>query len=263
MNQQESHRENQNSNTKTDYKKALVSVIILIAISLIVYFFVRGIDLIFREKPTQQPSVEPTINPSQIDEIRKQREAEWQRYLVSNKIDIYPNGLTTPKSLISACEDKKKNQEECNKEIEKIVEAIGTQPLITKAYIYIKAGVSRENKPLGVLTKDDSIWFYVSDNIEKVKSEHTFAGGHLLRNKAIINKTNEDGLTELFFEISQLPITVLPYDESNEPVKTDNALELLNEGGKHFIGGFVSTLGFGKIIEMKIGYIDGSIEKIK
>lgn len=245
--------------------KTLVNILTLVAISLVVYFFVRGIDSIFKDEPTpvitEQPNIKPEPDPRKIEELKRQKEEVWREYQGSEKIDIYPNGLVTPKSLVTACEDNKKNQDSCNEEVEKITEIIRTSGSTEKAYLYVKTGVSR-NGSFGPLTQYDSLWFYITNDFEKVVTDKVVYGGHLLRSEAIINRETEDGLSEILFDLSKLPVTYLPYSDGNN-YHVDNILEVLNRPGRHFTGSFVSTLGIGQIYEIKIGYLGGLIEKIK
>ena len=52
----------------------------------------------------------------------------------------------------------------------------------------------------------------------------------------------------------------MPYNDLAKPDKTPNIINVLNQPNKHFVGSFISTLGYGKIFELKIGYSGGKIE---
>jgi len=193
-----------------------------------------------------------------IERIKEQKISEdknrndiLELYQGMRKIDIYPGGLVTPISLIQACEDKKRIRERCNEEIVAITQVLNTEAGIKDAYLYIKAGVSRSGSSLGNLTENDSIYFYVDDAKQ--------FGGHLLRSQAQWSKVNTDSV-ELLFDLKSIPFTNLPYNDLAEPNKTPNLIDVLSQPNKHFIASFVSTLGYGKIFEMKIGYSGGRME---
>ena len=197
------------------------------------------------------PKVDPIVTEEDIRKAKDEVSIDLEKYESYRKINIYPNGLVTPPDLIRVCEDKKRIPAQCNTEIAKITKVLITSGDITDAYLYIKAGVSRDNAPFGTLKNFDSIWFYVDGG--------DFSG-HLLRSKAILRKQSEDGITELLYNLREIPFVGLPYSDNSTP-KIQNILNnKLNTKGEHFIGAFVSTLGIGKIFEIKIGYDGGSIE---
>lgn len=199
----------------------------------------------------EQPKVDPSISREKIEEIKKEIPADLEKYLSYEKVDIYPNGLVTPIDLIQACEDRKRVAEKCNQEIARITKVLTTSGKITNAYLYLKIGVSRENVPLGVLTNFDSAWLYV---------DSSDFGGHLLRSRAIIRRQSEDGVTELLYNLKEVPFVGLPYSDDATPRVRNILDDKFNNLGEHFIGAFVSTKGMGKIFEMKIGYEGGSIK---
>lgn len=199
----------------------------------------------------EQPKVNPVITKEEIEEAKREIPAELQKYQSYQKVDLYPNGLITPQDLIRVCEDRKRISAQCNAEIAKITKTLITSGNIQDAYLYIKAGVSRENAPFSILTEHDSIWLYI-DNSE--------FGGHLLRSRAIIRRQSEDGITELLYSLKEIPFVGLPYRDDATPRMRNILDDRLNIAGEHFIGAFVSTLGVGKIFEMKIGYDGGFIE---
>jgi hypothetical protein len=225
--------------------------IITLAIGVIAIAIVLGAysAINFYVMRPEQPKIDPQIDPIKIGELKKTEAAAIERYKNSKKIDVYPNGLVTPSTLIEACEDRKKVPEKCNAEIAKIVRVIKSSGEIKEAYLYIKAGVSRNNAPFSPLTPFDSIWFFIDD------SEY---GGHLLRSRAIINQQTDDGIAELLFDLREVPFIRLPYKDDASPEKVKNILDnRFKIEGNHFVGGFVSSLGIGKVFEMKIGYEGG------
>jgi len=245
----------------------VISIFAFLVVLSVLYFTERESS---RQEESLGIIIQPEFEQKEIEElfrkeeiIENEREKIFKNYEKLDKIDIYSDGLITPVSLIQACKKDDKNQKDCNKEIAKITKILVNKPKIKEAYLYIRAGASRGNDPLGSLTGYDSIYFYL-DNA-------TYYGGHLLRSKAIWSRVNMDS-TELLFDLSKLPFTILPYDDSVEPVRTPNLIELLNEtdvnieievpqgSNKHFIGSFISTLGYGRIFELKIGYRGGGME---
>lgn len=199
----------------------------------------------------EQPEVDPTISKGEIEEIKKKIPTDFEKYLSYKKVNIYPNGLVTPIDLIQSCEDRKRVAEKCNQEIARITKVFAVSSEIKNAYLYLKIGVSRENAPFGILTNFDSVWFYV---------DSSDFGGHLLRSRAVIRKQSEDGITELLYNLREVPFVGLPYNDDAIPRMRNVLDDKLSEPGEHFVGAFVSTKGMGKIFEMKIGYDGGLIE---
>ena len=199
----------------------------------------------------EQPEVDPSVSREEIEEIKKEVPTDFEKFLSYKMLDIYPNGLITPIDLIQACEDRKRVAEKCNQEIARITKVLTTSGKIKNAYLYLKVGVSRENAPLGILTNFDSVWLYV---------DSSDFGGHLLRSRAIIKKQSEDGVTELLYNLREVPFVGLPYSDDATPRMKNILDDKFNDPGEHFIGAFVSTKGIGKIFEMKISYDGGSIE---
>jgi len=201
----------------------------------------------------ETPKVDPVVKEEDIKEAKREIPIDLEKYESYRKVDIYPNGLVTPQDLIRACEDRKRIPAQCNVEIARITKVFTTSGNIKEAYLYIKAGTSRDGAPFGTLTEFDSIWMYV---------DSSDFGGHLLRSRAIVRRQSDDGATELLYNLKETPFVGLPYRDDAEPRMRDILDKRLNIPGEHFIGAFVSSLGVGKIYEMKIGYEGGEI-KIK
>ena len=199
----------------------------------------------------EQPKIDPVVNKEDIKKAKEEIPVDLEKYESYRKVDLYPNGLVTPQDLVSACEDKKRIAERCNAEIANITKILVTSGEIKDAYLYIKAGVSRDNAPFGMLTNFDSVWFYIDGGD---------FGGHLLRSQAIIRRQGEDGTTELLYNLKEIPFIGLPYSDSASPRIKNILDDVLNINGEHFVGSFVSTLGIGEIFELKIGYSGGFIE---
>ncbi len=227
---------------------AIVSVIIAVLI----------ITSFLKREPVEELIIQPDFSKEDIEKIKgKEITIEEEKDKIFNlyknlfQVDIYKGGLVTPVSLIQACEDKKRIPEKCNAEIAKITNILSTKTGIMDGYLYVKAGVSRGGSSLGNLTESDSIYFYLDDAKQY--------GGHLVRSRAEWSHVNVDSV-EMLFNLKSVPFTHVPYDDLAEPDKAPNLIDVLNQSDKHFIAGFVSTLGYGKILELKIGYRGGEIE---
>lgn len=227
-------------------------VITLIVGALSILFVLGGYSAIkFYVTRPEQPKIDPIVSREEIEEAKKETLTDFEKYLGYKKVDLYPNGLVTPIDLVQVCEDRKRVAEKCNQEVAKITKVLTTSGNIRDAYLYIKAGVSRNSAPFSILTEFDSIWFYV---------DSSDFGGHLLRSRAIVRRQSEDGVTELLYSLREIPFVGLPYRD-DAPPRIKNILDdRLNIDGEYFIGSFVSTLGIGKIFEIKIGYDGGAIE---
>ncbi len=188
-----------------------------------------------------------------FEEEQKKNDAFYESIISSYEfVNIYPTGQITPTSLISVCMDQNKNQELCDKEISRLAKTITTAGKIEDAYIYIKVGVNRGSSTFHGLTYYDSIYFLIDDGSR--------FGGHLLRAEATWKRENEDS-TELMFNLKKIPFTTIPYptNQAVTPIKEPNLLDQINIPGDHFVVSFVSTLGMGKIYELKVGYKGGQI----
>jgi len=197
---------------------------------------------------------EPEISAESIKNAVTRENTILSKIQSMNSVSIY-EGLTTPQSLIDACVMGKKIAESCNKEVAKISKFMSIDGVVIEAYLYIKAAISRESSPISALTKYDSIWFLLD------KEKHS---GQLLRSKAIHNGISEEGFTEIIFDLSNVSFTHLPYNDNAQPDsdKESDLLKTLNSSNKHIISSFIATLGYGKIVEMKIYYKGGLIKVI-
>lgn len=239
-------------------RQTIVSTLVVSFIgflSLSAFYFFFGKEILKPSKPS-----EAVVNPKvEIEVIKGEKERnrvipkELSEFNSFEKVSIYPEGLITPLGLITACEDKKKDSYKCNKELAKITRVLKTEGQIQKAYLYMKVGVSRGGSPIGLLTGFDSVWLFV---------DSVYNSGHLLRSKAILNRQTKEGLTELLFNLHSIPFTHLPYDDNRKLDKEPDVLGSLKEKGEHLIASFVSTLGYGKLEELTIGYDGGHIELV-
>ena len=224
----------------------------------LIFLLVVSFVIVFRSDIFVPKLIQPEFSKGDIEKIKEQEIiAEEERdkilkfYQGFKKVNIYENGLVTPVSLIQSCEDKKRIPEKCNTEIAKITKILNTKAKIVEAYLYVRAGVSRGGFSLGNLTENDSIYFYLDDARQY--------GGHLLRSQAEWSRINNDNI-ELLFNLKSVPFTHLPYNDLAEADKSLNLIDILNQSDNHFVAGFISTLGYGKIFELKIGYNGGEIE---
>lgn len=249
------------SKTGIDWGVIISGVILLVLTTLVVVLISPRFIFKDGERGLSEdtlPKISTNISKEEIDNTKstialdlKNEERAFDQYNnLLSKVTIYPNGLNTPPGLIQYCQDEKATREKCNQEVIKLTQTISTEPTISEAYLYIKVAVSRGRQPFGGLTKYDSIYFFLDDSSK--------FGGHLLRSKSVWSRENTDS-TELLFDLDGLPFTDIPYSDAVTPTKTLNLLDVLNEGGNHYIVSFVSTLGAGRIQEMKIGYKGGEI----
>lgn len=221
------------------------SVMIAIAVLALVITY-NWLDV--KPKDEKSADISPEIDTSVFYEKADSR-SELDSLKEMQSISIYENGLVTPPSLITSCLDNSK-KDNCNNEIASISKKITTIGNIQTAKLYIKAGVSRNNGPIGPLTKYDSLWI-LFDNGEY--------SGHLIRSKAMYNGISEDGYSELMFDLENLPLTKkLPYNENN-PSFNKNVLNQLTIPNTHLISSFVSTLGYGRIDKLIIYFTGGQL----
>ncbi len=229
--------------------KVIANVVMTVIAASVFWFMARSIA----EKPKEtKVDINPKINTSDLSKAVENKTSELDKLKTLQFIDIYEKGLVTSKSLIDACKLGNTNQDSCNTEIAKITKKLITTGNLSKAKLYIKAGVSRDNGPIAALTQYDSIWFFL-DTLD--------ISGHLIRSKALYSGVSEDGLTELVFDFSNLPISKKDsYSESN-PYEPKDGLKQLNSKTEHLINSFIATEGFGKIETMQIYYEgNGSVQ---
>lgn len=251
------------NNLKIDWGTILSGVILLsiaiIALSIFTFFFLRNGKASNANK-SEQVDLQMNLTKEKIEEGKntvkekiKEEELHFNQYSNYNQVSIYPEGLYTPSAINQYCLIGSTDQSKCDHEIIRLIKTISVTPPLSDAYLYVKAAVSRGNDPFGPLTSNDSIYFFL-DDAQKY-------GGHLLRYQAVWSRENKDS-TELLFDLNSIPFTTVPYPSTNSvtPIKSPNLLEVLNQEGEHYLVSFVSTLGAGKIIEMKIGYEEGLIE---
>lgn len=242
----------------------IISGMILLALTTLVIVLINPL-FIFKDGKREgilpedtSPKISTNISKQEIDNTKptiaqdlKSEELVFDHYNnLLSRVAIYPNGFNTPPGLIQNCQDEKNNREKCNQEVIKLTQTISVEPKVVEAYLYAKVAVSRGGQPFSGLTKYDSIYFFLDDSSKY--------GGHLLRSKAVWSRENVDS-TELLFDLDGLSFTDIPYKDAVTPIKTPNLLDVLNEGGNHYIVSFVSTLGAGRIQEMKISYRGGEI----
>lgn len=234
-------------------QKAITSIVVVVISLLIVTF---SYNKILPKEKSKVIHTEPEINADQIKKSITVQPNKMEELSSMKFVTIYPKGLTTPQSLMDVCIDANGNRDnnKCNEEIAKITKTLVRKDFIKKAYLYVKAGTSRDNGPLVTLDKNyDSIWFFLD------KVEHS---GQLLRSKALYRGQSEDGLTQLIYDLSDVSFTGVPYNDNAAPDqrKDSNLLKTLNSYENHIISSFVATLGYGKLQELKIYYEGGLLE---
>jgi len=163
--------------------------------------------------------------------IFEQKFKEYNEYEKLPKVEIYKN-FTTPSEINT-------------KTIVENSKRIKTEGEFEDVYLLVRCGVGEDLNSLGSY---DSFYFYIDTGD---------SGGQVLRSKSF--PVNKGGMknTALLYK-NEIPITYLPYKD-REPSKFINLLEKINSenggyGRKHYLGAFVSTLQYGEIIEISIGY---------
>lgn len=199
-------------------------------------------------------AVDPIVDLEFIEKETSSSTSEFDKFFASKRVDIYPKTLVTPQSLISVCENPNgegvKDQKQCNVEIAKITKVLQVTAKPTDGWLYVKAGVSRGQAPVGPIeTRYDAVWLFLDDN------EHA---GHLVLAQAVASRNSEDGYTEVLYKLGEVKTTNLPYEINPSSVETINLLESLTVG-KHYMAAFVSTLGYGEIQSLQLGLIGGAI----
>lgn len=222
---------------------------------LFIMFRTDWLDYRLVKKEEVPTKIEPEIQPKIIQQEKETTPEPFEQFFNSHRIAIYPDGLVTPETLISACENPSgrgvKDQTQCNKEIAKITRILEVSKKPTSGWLYVKASVSRGKAPLGALNKDyDAIWIFLKDGLH---------GGNLFQKDAI-SRISEDGTTELLYRLNKIIVVGLPYSETNPINRRElNFTEVLIPG-KHYVAAFVSSLGYGKIQALEIGLEDGNIK---
>lgn len=218
----------------------LIKGLIFFILLLLALFLVFKTDWIKRQS-TIPPEI-TTVTKKEI-EIEKKKEEEnltdFQKFASKeySKVVLFQDAIT-PRII-----DKET--------VIKLTKKIKITEPITDGYLYIKAGV---DSPLHSLTQYDSIYFYIDDGVN---------GGHIIRTKSLPIEETSGQITELLFPINEIILDPdLPYDENtpDSKVRKINLLKILQEPGDHFIGSFVSTLRYGVLLELTIGYKGGGIQ---
>jgi hypothetical protein len=107
-----------------------------------------------------------------------------------------------------------------------------------KAYLYIKVSAGK-NDPL----KDkESIYVVLNEGKN---------GGHLVKTKSLL--LDPERPNEYLFDLSAMPLTHIPYSDSNE-FKTIDWLDILSKNKDSYFSGFVSTTRSGRIEKVIIAY---------
>lgn len=242
---------------KNFYKQIIGSIIVVIVGLFGLWTLYKTTDILKTPSalPEQPKMTQPEISKEEVERIKERQLAEFEKFQSYQKISIYKD-FVTPAEINQFCLDVSRKDKECKETIAKLTAKLQTKGDIEDAYLYIKAGVSRRGIPMGQLTPYDSVYLYLDESKN---------GGHLIRPRALIYRASEDGLTELLYKLENLPFTHLPYSEVAEPDtdKNPDLLSVLKTEGIHYLGSYVSTLGYGKIFELIISYKGGEIQVIQ
>ncbi len=126
-----------------------------------------------------------------------------------------------------------------------------TSGFLDNTFLYIEASVDTPEKQL---TNYDSVYIYLDNGVN---------GGQLLRRLSLINNKESDNRTKLLFNLNEIPLTDLPYNDSTNNFRELNFTEILNRPGTHRLGAFVATQRTGKLNKLVIGYKNGEVKSIK
>lgn len=172
-------------------------------------------------------------NTQFIKDVGETTPTDLQKYNSYKQVSIYSNGFETPL-------DYKNNADKALASAARKIKVVGE---ISDAFIYIKAGTNDERGNLsGVKPEYDGIWFYIQNG--------KFIGGQLDLSRSRFGMPSE--VTELLFNLKEVPLAKNLEGYRKEQFTVQN---LLNElVGEKQIGALVSTVRYGKIIDLKIGY---------
>lgn len=236
--------------SKEGGEKIFIGLFLIVA-TLVGMIFVLWFNSRFIENDIKDEDIEEEIINIDVEAIKPPDEVEeeveltdLEKYDSYKKISMYPDGIETPDNYIANASESLTN---AGRKIRFVGE-------IEDAYIYIKAGANDGEGNFTSIQKEfDGIWFYIVNN--------NFNGGQLDLSRSKFSETSE--LTELLYNIKSIPVAENLEQYRIENFKTLNLLGELKDN--RFIGTLVSTMRYGKILELSIGYkcVEGSSCTIK
>ena len=127
------------------------------------------------------------------------------------------------------------NPDKLKKYLENNSVAINVKGDIDQAYLYIETG------PINI--QNESVYFFIVDGHSKQ--------GHLVASESPVHESKSDqSRTDFLYDMSQLPLSQLPFPLEDHKTTIDAVSEFLNQDinyknsenkRQYFIGGFVST----------------------
>lgn len=208
---------------KNNTSKFTSYLIVIISMILMVYSFVKQIEITNKEKTIPQ-QVQEQVKVAIEETTNKASEfPDYSSLKGLNKLILRENFVSwTPRA-----------QKDPSKIVETIIIDKGS---LAKAYIYIKASIDDS-----ALTQWESIYMTMN-----------YRGGHLFRPQSLqVPKGNK---TELLYALNDIPYLItIPYNERSAPSRT-NWFSLLNDNNKILVTAFISSLRPTKIEELTIYY---------
>ncbi|MFA6184496.1 MAG: hypothetical protein WC682_05390 [Parcubacteria group bacterium] len=225
---------------------ALVVFVVVIAITvLIIQLIGIGVDFLRKkwglenatvqsDQPITQPSSKNSSNDTVLNNVVPEKaSSDFDKFNSYKKFDVYPDGIVTPLNFVNNAE----------KDLKNAGRKIKISGKIEDAYVYIRAGANDQNgKFTSIMRQYDSIWFYISNG--------HFLGGQLDVGQSIFGGTSE--LTDLLFNLKSVPVADDLMQYKKGFFKSENLLSELN--GERTIGSLVSTVRYGRIDVLEIGY---------
>lgn len=222
----------------TKFKQEILTSFIAIFVTIVAIFIVFRFTNLFSPTPTP-PEVNMPTEKEEIERIHEEQEqktTDFEKYQKMEKITLFRNFVTT---------EAMKNKNSVSETLIANSKKISAVDNIKNAFLYIKANTGTPPSPL---TQYDSVYVYIDTGSY---------GGHLLRRLSLIRATElseKEEITELLYDFKRIPVTHIPYDDNAKPDKVIDFLDILKQPDYHYFGAFVSTLKYGNLIELTIGY---------
>lgn len=213
------------TNNNVHWKQVAMAVSFVTLVSLIstsiplVYKYFGWIAQEKQQITLEAPVVVSTITKEGIEAGKSNLGDLLQQTKNYKRIDLLSSPIDTP-SFVT-------NPDKLRDYLEQKNVAIVIEGKIDKAYLYIKV------KQINI--SSESVYFFVVDGYSKQ--------GHLVSSESLISGSGNDFL----FDLSQLPLSSLPFPLESKEKKINVINEFLNKDlsykkeRKYYVGGFVST----------------------